>query len=237
MASLIVSENKQNKQNLLFIQTNIIEALKIPDCTVREKNFDDRDVLLFTFPDCYKEIFKGEVIDRVAETIVVRYKYDFFTQNVKVSNLSQDEREILFASIISADLIEDKKYTMNRLKGFDEIAIDGVYNFYLSQLKKKWLDIISYIPPTFSKSELKDFVSFLLENKKKRIYIDGGKVYDYNFRRLRRVSLLPSLHLHVFLEVLLSNCGEIELMGGIPKDDEFYIKEFYGEKIFFSSNN
>ena len=73
------------------------------------------------------------------------------------------------------------------------------------------------------------------ENKKKRVYIDNGRVYDSHYRRLKRSSLLDGDGVKIIREVLLSNCGEVELSGSIPKDDEFYLKEFYNDKIFFSN--
>jgi hypothetical protein len=90
------------------------------------------------------------------------------------------------------------------------------------------------MPPHFVNSELKDFISFLLENKKKRSYIDSGKVYDQHFRRLLRCTLLGYENARIIREVLLSNCGEVEISGSLEPDDEFYLKEFYKDKIYFS---
>ena len=71
-------------------------------------------------------------------------------------------------------------------------------------------------------------------DKKKKVYIDGEKVFDTHFRRLKRTDLLGGENVKIIREVLLSNCGEIELSGNIPSDDEKYLKEFYGDKITFS---
>ena len=84
------------------------------------------------------------------------------------------------------------------------------------------------MPTCFVNSQLKDFISYLLENKKKRVYVDCGRVYDAHFKRLKRCSLLGGGDkVSIVREVLLSNCGEIELTGPLPADDEFYLKEFY----------
>ena len=56
------------------------------------------------------------------------------------------------------------------------------------------------------------------------MYIDGGKVYDNHYRRLKRSSLLGGENIMIIREVLLSNCGEVELFGDIPKEDEYYLK-------------
>jgi hypothetical protein len=89
------------------------------------------------------------------------------------------------------------------------------------------------MPPSFINSQLKDFITFLLENKKKRSYIDSGKVYDQHFRRLYRCSLLGGDKAKITREIILSNCGEIEINGSLSPDDEFYLKEYYKDKIYF----
>ena len=52
--------------------------------------------------------------------------------------------------------------------------------------------------------------------------------------RLKRCMLLDGDNIKIIREILLSNCGEVELSGDIPKDDEYYLKEFYNDKIYFS---
>jgi hypothetical protein len=150
--------------------------------------------------------------------------------------LSKEEKEILFAGLIAADLDDDKKYSFERLKLYTDMPIDGIFNFRLSPLKNKWKDIVQYVPVGFMNTQLKEFVTFLIENKKKRVYVDCGKVYDSHYRRLKRTSLLEGDGVKIVREVLLSNCGEIELCGEIPKEDEYYLKEFYSDKIIFSQN-
>ena len=149
--------------------------------------------------------------------------------------MSTVEKEILLTSLIAADLDDDKRYAFDRIKHFRDIAVDGIYNFRLKPLKKKWEDIVSYIPTCFMNEQLKEFISYLLENKKKRVYVDSGKVYDSHYRRLKRSSLLDGEGVKIIREVLLSNCGEVELNGSLPKEDEYYLKEFYSDKIIFSS--
>ena len=51
--------------------------------------------------------------------------------------------------------------------------------------------------------------------EKRRCPIDGDKI-------------------KIIREALLSNCGVVEISGEIPKDDEYYLKEFYSDKIIFS---
>ena len=233
---VVVTENQTAEDNLLYLQTMLSELFTNSDCNARLDSVFGRSKLTINCPDYYGDIIKTEVCDRVAEVITIKYKSEFFNSNLKVGGLSVNEKDILYASLIAADLDDDKKYTFDRLKNYSEIAIDGVYNFRLKLLKKKWWDVIDCIPPCFLTSQLKEFISYLIENKRKRVYIDNGRVYDNHYRRLNRCALLGGQGVKIIREVLLSNCGEVNITGDIPKEDEFYLKEFYTDKISFKSD-
>lgn len=235
MARILVSDREKEGSSLLYIQNSLVEVLGSSGCKVKINVCDGRAELIVECPEYYTDIIHTEVCDRIAEVIAVRYKYNYFNSAIKIGGLNQTEREILLASLIAADLVEDKKYAFERVKKDNLIAIDGAFNFRLQPLKKKWEDIVSYVPTCLINTQLTDFVTYLLENKKKRIYIDNGKVYDNHYRRLKRCSLLGGFGVDIVREVLLSNCGEIELNGKISEEDEFYLKQFYGDKIIFSS--
>ncbi len=235
MAQLTVTEKENSKYNLFYIQSVLSELLTNAGCKIENKQRGSRAVMTVTCPDYYSEIVWAELIDKLAEVVVIKYKYDYFKKSVKVSGLNNVEKEILLTSLIAADLDEDKKYTIERFKGLSETAIDGIFNFRLQPLKKKWEDIVSYMPACFINSQLKDFVTYLLENKKKRVFVEEGKVYDSSYRRLKRCRLMGGGDkVCILREILLSNCGEIGLAGALPEEDEFYIKEYFKDKIFFS---
>ena len=235
MTSITVTENILNEHNLLYVQTGVGEVFTHADCRVENVAIEGRAVLNVYCPEYYAEIINTEISDKIAEIIAIKYKYEYFKKNVKVGGLSAIEREILLASLIAADLEDDKKYAFDKIKGSENIAIDGIFNFRLKLLKKKWEDVVSYIPACFLNSQLKEFISYLIENKKKRVYVDDGRVYDSHYRRLKRSSLLDGDGVKIVREILLSNCGEVELFGSIPKDDEYYLKEYYSDKIIFSN--
>lgn len=235
MTKIIVTERKKNASNLLYIQTTLSELFSHANCKASACKDGERAMLKIDVPDCYADIIKAEIADRAAEVAVINYKYDFFQKNVGAAGLNSTEREILLASLIAADFDEDKKYAIERYRNSSDLSIDGVYRFRMRQLTKKWADIASYMPPCFLSPQLKDFVGYLLENKKKRVYIDNGRVYDCHYKRLKRCALLGGDVANVVREVLLSNCGEVEICGKIPEEDEYYLKEFYADKIIFST--
>lgn len=234
MTLMTVSEKENNQNNLFYIQSSLGELLSHADCLVKLINKEGRAILTINCPEYYKDIIKTEIADKVAEILVIKYKYDYFKKNISVCGLSNIDKEILLTSLIAADLFDDKKYALNKVKEYENICIDGIYNFKLCSLKNKWQDVVNCIPQCFMKSQLKDFIYFLLENKKKKVYVDDGLVYDSHFRRLKRCMLLEGENIKIIREILLSNCGEVELSGSIPKDDEYYLKEFYNDKIYFS---
>ena len=234
MTTLNISDSILQKDNLFYIQNGMAELFKRADCAVKITENENRCILSVSCPENLYDIIFAEAVDKVSEIIAISYKYEYFSKFIKVGGLSKSEREILLVSLISADLDDDKKYAFDRLKTQKEICIDGVYNFRLAPLKKKWKGIVDYIPTVFINSQLKEFVSYLIENKKKRVFIDGKKVYDCHYRRLIRVDLLKANDLSLLKEVLLSGCGEVEINGSLPKEDEYYLKEFFGDKIYFS---
>ena len=235
MTRITVTEKDVNENNLLYVQTDMAELFSHAGCKPALKNAGSRCTLSVDCPEYYADIVKAEMADKIAEIIAINYKYVYFRKNVKVGGLSKEQTEILMASLIAADLEEDKRYSFDRIKGLNDVAVDGIFNFRLQPLKRKWEDIVSYMPTCFVNSQLHEFVTYLLENKKKRVYVDDGRVYDSHYRRLSRCDLLGGGdNVRIVREVLLSNCGEIELTGEIPAEDEKYLKEFYNDKIYFS---
>ena len=235
MAKIEITENNTFSDNLYYLQTSLGEIFNHADCTLRKNTVGERVKLTVNCPEYYADIIKAEIVDKVAEIIAVKYKYDFFQKALLIGGLSKEEKEILLVSLIAADLDDDKKYCFDRLKNCTDIAVDGVYNFRMQALKKKWVDIVGYMPNCFLSTQLKEFISYLMENRRKRVYVDNGKVYDGHYRRLKRHSLLGYDKLNVVREVILSNCGELEVCGPLPSEDEFYLKEYYGDKIIFST--
>ena len=234
MARIEISENQIHGDNLYYVQNSLGEIFNHADCSLQRVCSGDRESLLVNCPEYYSDIVKAEICDKVSEIVAIKYKYDFFKLNIHLGGLSEAEKEILLVSLIAADLEDDKKYCLERFKQTNKISIDGVYNFRLQLLKKKWQEIAGYIPNCFFSEQVRDFVTYLLEQRKKRVYVENGIIYDAHYRRLKRTHLIGYEKLNIVREIILSNCGEVEISGSIPEEDEKYLKEFYGAKIIFS---
>ena len=237
MTTILVTEKQGEKGNLYYVQSSLTDVFSYANCTLSVEQVNDRQMLRINCPSEYKDIVCVEVADKVAEVIAIKYKNDYFKNGINIQGLNQIEKEIMYASLIAADLDEDKKYSFDKIKGSENIAIDGMFNFKLGALRKKWQDIIDYIPNCFLNTHLKDFVGYLLENKRKRVYVESGRVYDCHYRRLKRSQLLDGDKAKIVREILLSNCGEVRLTGELPQEDEYYLKEFYNDKIVFCGEN
>lgn len=235
MENITITERNADSGNVTYLSNTLSELFCQLHCEVACCENTDRAIMNIRCSEEYADIVRAETADRIAEVIAVQYKYRFFSTSLKISGLSEIEREILLASLIAADLEEDKKYANKRLFGLKNIAIDGAYNFLMRPLLYKWRDIIEYIPSVFIGAQLKDFITYMLEGRKKRVYVDDGKVYDVHYRLLRRCALLGGQGARITREVLLSGGGEVELFGSLESDDEYYLKEYFGDKIYFSA--
>ena len=151
MTKICITDGSENINGLQYIKNSVSEITDKIGSTANVSVADKRCRLTFDCPEYYSDVLQAEVADKAAEVIAVGYKYAFFKTAVKVAGLSEVEREILLASLIAADLTEDKKYAFDRLKAEREMALDGVFNFRLKPLRKKWRDIAEYMPNCFVK--------------------------------------------------------------------------------------
>ena len=237
MREIKISESSSRYDNLIYVKNSLKDILEQINAKTSLQNYKNRCEFIVDIPDEYLEIFLLELRDKLADVIAVNYKHKYFKRSIKFSGLSEIESELLLTSLISADVDEDKKYVIKKLKGFSEYSIDGIFNFRMKPLKEKWKEIAGYIPSSFTKTQLKDFINYLIKDKKgKRVYVEGGKVYDKRFNLLNRNQLLTldSGNLNVIKEVLLSGAGEVELCSPVTDIENKYLKEFYDNKIYFS---
>ena len=166
MAVISVTESIEGKGNLYYVQSATSETFSYTGCRVEINETGARSTLTVHCPEEYSEIILLEIADKTAEVIAVKYKNDFFKKGVTIDGLTPIEREILIASLIAADFEEDKKYAVKKLRGFDEYSLDGIFNFRMKPLKEKLKEITGYLPSSFTKSQLKDFISYLIKDKK-----------------------------------------------------------------------
>ncbi|MBQ7643364.1 MAG: hypothetical protein IJS67_05620 [Clostridia bacterium] len=236
MKEFQISDAAANEENIVYLYEALGGAANDFGGTVIAGTDSARSVLTLKFPSAYYDYMRSEAEDKIADVIAVRYKYRFFTERIKAAGLSPFENEILFSALIAADIDEDRRYIMRRLKTFKNYALDGIYNFRLAPLKRKWEEVAGYIPPYFPPSRLTDFVSYLTGEKSgRRVTVENGKVYDKHYNILHRTRLTGEMKEgRILREVILSGCGDIRLLTPVPPCDEKYLKEYFSGRITFS---
>lgn len=235
MEHLCISDSYENNNNILYISENLSpEIFKEVENKVFANKF--RVGISFLLGNGDYSLITEELADKIAEVIVIGYKYAFFCERLKINGLSQLDKDLLITSLISADLFEDKSYVRAKITSINNLAIDGFFNFKLQPLKQKWAEVANYVPDFFTSNELKDFMLYLInETKGKKIKIDGNSVYDIHGNKLKKSTLLPNLRFLVFKEILLSSAKILEIKS-LPtnKEEVKYIKEYFGDKILFN---
>lgn len=234
MTEIKVTDVTENYENFIYLENALKEVFSGTNSVSEIKNQNGRAVFSVKVPEYFFQTVKIEICDKVAEIVAVNYKYRFLKSNVKAAGLSEEEKDLFFAGVIGADFYEDKKYICERLKGFDEITLDGIYNFRLNRIKEKTAEIARCIPSVFTAGQLADFIGFLIMDKRSKIYVDKGLVFDGRFRRLKRSLLLGKKEPSVIAEVLIAGGGIIEVDGTLSDFDERYLKAFFGDRVCFS---
>lgn len=235
MREIKVTECSARTANLAYVSRGIAVLLDELSGYGKLIEGDCRSTLKLRVASDYEDFFRNEVEDRIADVIAVKYKYDYFKRYVKTDGLNVLETEILRAALIAADIDEDKRYIVRRLRNYAEYAIDGIYNFRLTHLKRKWRDIAEYIPPYFTGEQLKEFITYLLGEKRgKRAVVENDAVYDSKYNKLERVSLTcADEDGKIIRELLLSASGNVVVKQSLNKIDEMYIRRFFGSHAKF----
>ncbi|MDY4676905.1 MAG: hypothetical protein SO373_07145 [Candidatus Borkfalkiaceae bacterium] len=233
MNLLQVSDEKRNYKSIEYLQQKISNNAK---CKYIIKNDGDRFIIYLSCEDEHLQLFKKELADYIAEIICIAYKYNLFNDSVSAQGLSVQERELLLSAIIAADFEDDKRFVKSRIQFDTKIAVDGLFNFRLQSILKKWEEISTYIPQHFTREELKEFIGYLINEKRgRKVYIKDDAVYDGQYRKMERSNLLPKGYENKLLkEVLLSGAGEIFISGSINKSEYGRLSDFFGDKIFIS---
>lgn len=235
MEILKITDCDANVGNIVYTYSGLSEVLSGTARKFSAYSSGGRAVLEIAVDNGYGEMLRAEIEDKVADVIAINYKYKYFAKKVHPYGLNEVEQGVLLSALISADVEEDKRYVIKKLEG-DEYSVDGVFNFRLTALKNKWAEVVGYVPKTFDGERLKDFIAFLLDEKRgARVFVDKGKVFDKHFRRMTRSFLTGRQYGADKLvnEVLLSGAGEVELLTALPTDVEDFLMEYLGSKIIF----
>lgn len=230
--NLLASEAATRRGNIEYLYKTLYKSLGVAGGKAEIYSDGERCVFSITVPDSSERFFRPSLEDKIADLIAINYKYEYFKRYVRSGGLKPVEYELLLSALIAADLEEDKRYALSRL--LPPYAIDGSFIFTMKPLKKKWAEIVGYIPEYFAGSQLKDFIGYIVDERKgKKVYVSDGGVFDSHYNRLSRAHLIGDGECSLTKEIILSLSSEVVLDCKIGKEDERYLKEFFGDKIFF----
>lgn len=237
MIDFYITENSKNPANLAYVYSQLPKYLSLCSAKSLLSENEQSAKLSFCVDESYSSYLRRIAEDKVAEAIVINYKYQMFKKNLKVTGLSEKDKNILICSIISADFEDDKAYVKSKISSFDNYSMDGIFNFRLKPLKNKWQEIINYIPGYFNEFELEEFMKYLIgEYSENKIYIKNSAVFDKNYLKLNRSNLIDENNNenHLIKDIILSSATQIECIGKLKEEEYAFLKKYYTNRVVFS---
>ncbi len=169
--------------------------------------------------------------EHIADVIAIGYKYAYFEKQLALPLLKAEDRRLLLTALVAADYPEDKAYALRKLRGQRSYCLDGVYNFRLRELARRWAGIVDYVPTDMGEEALDGFLGYLTEDGEGKIFLKDGKVYDDKYRVLTK-SVLTGKET-VFGEIILGGAEKVYCFGETDEKTARLLKKYYGEKAVF----
>ena len=177
--------------------------------------------------------------EKMADIVCIGYKYAVLYPLVRPAGLGAEDREILLAAVIAADLAEDRRCVLSRLRraAAEEYTLDGFYRFRLADLREKWRGVAACVPGVFTRGRLADFMDYLLGAGRGKVFLKGDAVFDARCRRLRRSSLIEGgcSEMNTLREIVLSGAGKVECLTSPSTRQENFLRRYYAGRVGFSS--
>lgn len=231
MERITITERGENAPYISYLYGKVTDKFSfLPTLSERLKE-GDRTGIVFKAEQKYCPYIRKYTEESVADVIAIGYKYRYFREKLALPFLKEQEKDILFCSLVAADYEEDHAYIKGKLKGHGEYCIDGTFHFRLSELKDRWKKIAEYVPTEFNETSLESFIDFLVEEGENKIFVKDGEAYDEEYRMLEKSALLGKRSLT--REILLSGAGNVYCFGTPDRATESFLKKYYKEKVVF----
>lgn len=234
METITLAQRAQNGRQDLYIPylyKKLKEKFSLSEIDCKIETSNGENALVVKSEESSSLRLKRFANEHIADILVIGYKYEYFRQNLFLPLLNEREKFLLYASLVSADYIEDKKYVLRRLDGIKNCSLDGVFNFRLAELKSRWKEVSEYIPTDFGKYSLESFLDYVVTDGEGRAYLKNGKAYDENYRLLNKSELFGCSS--AIAELLLCGAGQVYCFGETDAETEVFLKKYYKEKAVF----
>lgn len=231
MERITITQSGLDRDYISYLYGKVREKFSYLPSKMNLEKSSDRTVFAFETEKRYCPYVRRFTEESIADVIAVGYKYAYFQNKLTLPLLDEEEKRLLFTALAAADLKDDCAIVADKIKGFEEYCIDGVFRFRLKELQKRWDGIAEYIPTEFGKQSLEGFVGFLVEDGEGKIYLKDGKAYDESYRVLSKSVLTGKRSL--IGEVLLSGAERVYCFGAVDDDTEKFLLKYYKEKAVF----
>lgn len=231
MEKITVTEREENTRYMAYLYGKVTDKFSFLPALSEKLHVGERTSLIFRAEKKFCPYIRKFTEEKVADVIVVGYKYRFFKENLALPLLKGEEKDILYCALVSADYTEDCAYVKDKLKGYEQYCIDGTFHFRLSALQERWKNIAEYVPTDFSCVALENFIEFLVGEGERKIFLKDGKVFDEEYRQLDRSSLIGESS--QIREILLSGAESVYCFGSPNEKTGEFLKKYYKEKVVF----
>lgn len=231
MEEITITQNGYDGLYMSYLYGKVKERFSFLPSTCDLQRSGDCCRLQFTTEREYCPYVRKFAEEHMSDVIAIGYKYEYFNRRLPLPMLSKPVRRILLTALVAADYREDKAYVANRLRGFSQYCLDGVFHFRLQALKKRWDGIVAYIPTDMNESATDGFLEFLVEDGEGKLYVKSGNVYDSEYRPQRR-SLLTGVE-SVVGEIILGGAERVYCFGETDNETRAFIEKYYGKKGVF----
>lgn len=196
MFQLTISVDEQNSNWIYSIDEIIKSRLNNCNAVSAVSRIGKRVYCVFGCEKETKRIMIGLIKECIIETFEVFAKYDFIKSNLSIS-LSQLRYEILLRTLVAFDRENERKLLNRIVKIKEGMTLDGYFNFLLTELKERWLEICKltqsnkdYLFDDDTYNELVRFLISAINPKIKKVtvfesnnkycisgYTDGGELF------------------------------------------------------------
>ena len=231
MEEITIVQNGYDAAYMSYLYTRVKERFSFLPATCRMERQGDSYRIGFSTEKEYCPYVRKFAEENIADVLSVGYKSRFFQRRLRIPLLDEQEKRLLITALVAADYKDDKTHVFRKLRGLKNYCLDGVYNFCLGDLKKRWEGVADYVPADMNAGSLDEFIGYLVEDGEGKAFVKGGKVYDEDYRPLTKSALTGKTS--AVGEILLSGAERVYCFGETDKQTQTFLKKYYHEKAVF----
>jgi len=136
-----ISVEKSKASWLKSIERILELQFKAIDGVVASGEHSGRAIISIACEKDRKKAAKNIITETLIEMYLTAVKYEHLKKRLKLTHLSDASATLLIHSLVAFDREAEKEIAESALKFNDNIALDGIFNFKLAELKQRWNEI------------------------------------------------------------------------------------------------